>query len=154
MPYHVCLVFSAVTLTALWIEKSDSLLCGKLRKMLVFLLRGLVNVLLQVDSPDGYIFGGVGRGCGLSSLCIFHGVFSAIITRGSFLVVTDGALHVFTPSEGPRRPRNNCTQMLSPPPWKLILSYSCHCRNRRGAALGRWLRTSRRGPKFEFQEHM
>lgn len=76
--------------------------------MLVFFLCGLVNVLLQVESPDGHILGGVARGCGLSPLCIFHGVFSAIITRGPFLVVTVGALHVFTPSEGPHRPRNNC----------------------------------------------
>lgn len=112
-----------------------SVLYGKFHKMLVFLLRGLVNVLLQVESPDGYILGGVGRGCGLRPLCIFHGVFSAIITRGPFLVVTVGALH-------PTGPKTTVTQILSPPPWKLILSCLCCCRNRMGAALGRWLRTS------------
>lgn len=113
-----------------------SVFCGKFHKMLVFFLCGLVNVLLQVESPDGHILGGVARGCGLSPLCIFHGVFSAIITRGSFLVVTVGALR------DPTGPETTVTQILSPPPWKLILSYLCCCRDRMGAALGRWLRTS------------
>lgn len=83
------------------------ILHGKFHKMLVFLLCDLVNVLLQVESSGGYIFGGAGRGCGLSSLCVFY-VFSTIVAREPFLVVTDGAPHVFTPSKGPCRPRNNC----------------------------------------------
>lgn len=48
--------------------------------------------------------------------------FGIILARGRFLVVA-GGVHVFTPSEGPAGPETTVPQILSPHPWKLILSY-------------------------------